>query len=316
MISPVGLRVVFMGTPDFSVAALQALLDSPHEIICVYTQPPRPKGRGQQLQKSPVHTLAESAGIPVRTPASLKKDEVSRQAFIDLKADVAVVAAYGLILPRPVLDAPRYGCLNIHASLLPRWRGASPIQRSIWAGDDETGITIMQMEEGLDTGPMILKRAIPIGAETTTPMLHDALAVLGGEMIGPVLDQLAAQGRLDSEAQDESLTNYAPLLSKDDGRVDWTQDAAQIDRQIRALNPWPGVWTLNADGVRLKIIEADPVIDKSDAGCGSLIDKEGHVACGNGSVLKLQRVQPDNGKPMDVASAINGGYLALGSRLG
>jgi len=315
VISP-GLRVVFMGTPDFSVAALQALLDSPHEIICVYTQPPRPKGRGQQLQKSPVHTLAESAGIPVRTPASLKKDEVSRQAFIDLKADVAVVAAYGLILPRPVLDAPRYGCLNIHASLLPRWRGASPIQRSIWAGDDETGITIMQMEEGLDTGPMILKRAIPIGAETTTPMLHDALAVLGGEMIGPVLDQLAAQGRLDSEAQDESITNYAPLLSKDDGRVDWTQDAAQIDRQIRALNPWPGVWTLNADGVRLKIIEADPVIDKSDAGCGSLIDKEGHVACGNGSVLKLQRVQPDNGKPMDVASAINGGYLALGSRLG
>jgi methionyl-tRNA formyltransferase len=309
------LRIVFMGTPDFSVAALKAIIGSRHHVICVYTQPPRPKGRGQQLQKSPVHLAAEEAGIPVRHPLSLKKDERARQDFIDLKADVAVVAAYGLILPRSVLDAPRFGCINIHASLLPRWRGASPIQRAIWAGDAESGITIMQMEEGLDTGPMIAKRSVSIGPKMTTPMLHDALAEMGGKLIVPVLDTLAAEGKISAEKQDESLTNYAALLSKGDGRVDWSQSAVEIDRQIRALNPWPGVWTMTPDGKRLKILEAELTQETAQEKPGTLCAKDGSVSCGQGAILRLKKIQPDNAKPMDIASSLNGGYLKLGESL-
>lgn len=306
------LRVIFMGTPDFSVAALQAVLDSDHEVICVYTQPPRPKGRGQQLQKSPVQALAELAGVMVRHPKSLKKDEAARKDFIALNADVAVVAAYGLILPKDILEAPKYGCINIHASLLPRWRGASPIQRSILAGDDKSGITIMQMEEGLDTGPIISKEAVRITPAMTTPQLHDALSVMGGGMIVPVLDTLLRDGSVHAEVQDESLTCYAPMLSKDDGRVDWTKTAIEIDRQIRALNPWPGVWTMTGDGRRLKILDAELAGGDSSVP-GTLIDKQGLVVCGKGSVLKLKAIQPDNAKPMDIASAINGKYLSIGA---
>ena len=308
------LRVIFMGTPDFSVAALQAILDSHHDVVCVYTQPPRPKGRGQQLQKSPVHALAESAGIEVRHPKSLKKDPDARQALIDLKADVAVVAAYGLILPKDILDAPKYGCINIHASLLPRWRGASPIQRSIWAGDAESGITIMQMEEGLDTGPMIAKEAVTIGPSMTTPELHDALSEMGGRMIVPVLDILAREGKLAAEVQDESLTCYAPMLSKDDGRVDWKKTASEIDRQIRALNPWPGVWAM-VDGKRLKILAAVPATEAAQGQPGEILDREGRVAVGGGTALILKAIQPENGKAMDLSSALNGGYLTIGTRL-
>lgn len=305
------LKIIFMGTPDFSVAALQALLDSDHEVICVYTQPPRPKGRGHQLQKSPVQDLAESAGILVRHPKSLKKDETSRQEFIALSADVAVVAAYGLILPKDILEAPKYGCINIHASLLPRWRGASPIQRSILAGDAMSGITIMQMEEGLDTGPMISKEAVTITPVMTTPQLHDALSVMGGRMIVPVLDTLAREGKIQAEVQDESLTCYAPMLSKEDGRVAWTKTALEIDRQIRALNPWPGVWTITSEGKRLKILDAEAA-DGGSGSAGTLIDKHGLVVCGDGSALRLKIIQPDNAKPMDVAAAINGKYLGIG----
>ncbi len=305
------LKVVFMGTPDFSVAALQAILDSRHDVICVYTQPPRPKGRGQHLQKSPVHVLAESAGIPVRHPKSLKRDEEARIDFIALQADVAVVAAYGLILPTDILIAPRYGCVNIHASLLPRWRGASPIQRAIWAGDEQTGITLMKMDEGLDTGDMLEKGVISIGPDTTTPDLHERLAQLGGEMIGPFLDRLSIWNQLNGDVQDESATCYAPLLTKEDGMVDWSQDAVAIDRQIRALNPWPGVWTLNAAGLRLKIHAAQPVESTGNEKPGTLIDKAGTIACGNGTFLLLKSVQPENGKAMDAASAINGGYLTV-----
>lgn len=307
------LKIIFMGTPDFSVEALRALLDSHHSVICVYTQPPRPKGRGQHLQKSPVHLLADSASIPVRHPYSLKKDDQARQDLIDLKADVAVVAAYGLILPKDVLEAPKFGCINIHASLLPRWRGASPIQRAIWAGDSQSGITIMQMEEGLDTGPMIAKEAVSITPETTAIVLHDALSFLGGKLIVPVLDRLAAEGRLEAETQNDALTCYAPLLTKEDGRVQWEQGAIEIDRQVRALNPWPGVWTMQ-NGQRLKLLETALSDQTIAAEPGMLIDKTGAVACAGGKVLLLKKIQPDNANPMDVASAINGKYLTPGLR--
>lgn len=310
------LKIIFMGTPDFAVPALEAIIKAGHDVIAVYSQPPRPKGRGRQVQPSPVQALAEAHNIPVFNPVSFKKDSDAVAAFAAHNADIAIVAAYGLILPAAVLDAPRYGCLNIHASLLPRWRGASPIQRAVWAGDEQSGVTIMQMEQGLDTGPMIAKRAIPITPRMTSAQLHDALAVLGGEMIVDVLaglpDDLAAV------AQDNAQAVYAPMLRKEDGRVDWTQDASAIDRQIRALNPWPGVWTVDEQGRRLKILEAIPENggdhDPSPAGC--LIDRDGHVACGNGSRLRLIRIQPDNARPMDVAAAINGQYLHTGLMLG
>jgi methionyl-tRNA formyltransferase len=308
------LKIVFMGTPDFAAAALQAILGTHHEVLCVYSQPPRPKGRGQALQKSPVHEMAEAAGIPVRTPLSFKRDPDVVDEFVALKADIAVVAAYGLILPQSVLDAPRYGCVNIHASILPRWRGASPIQRAIWSGDAETGITLMRMEAGLDTGPIIEIQKTPIGPDTTMPALHDTLKDLGGAMIVPFLERLSLWNKIESTPQDDSLSCYAPLLSKDDGRIDWGLGADAIDRQIRALNPWPGVWTHTAEGVRLKILAAKiDVVDGAHVP-GTILDK-GLIACGEGSALRLIRLQPDNGKPMDAAAAQNGGYLRPGAIL-
>jgi methionyl-tRNA formyltransferase len=208
------------------VPALKSIAQSGHEIVAVYTQPPRPKGRGQHLQKSPVHACADGLGLPVYHPQSFKKDPAACAEFAALGADVAVVAAYGLILPKVVLEAPRYGCINIHASLLPRWRGASPIQRAVWAGDASSGITIMQMEEGLDTGPMMASCAVALDRTTTAVQLHDTLSDLGGEMIVPVLDQL---GQLEKTPQDDLLSVYAPLLKKDDGRVDWAQNCESID---------------------------------------------------------------------------------------
>ncbi|MCB9988149.1 MAG: methionyl-tRNA formyltransferase [Rhodospirillales bacterium] len=303
------LRIAFMGTPDFSVPALEALIDSDHEVVCVYTQPPRPKGRGHQVQPSPVHQVAAEHGIPVYTPRSLKKDEAAQEEFAAHDLDVAVVAAYGLLLPKAVLDAPKYGCLNIHASLLPRWRGAAPIQYAIWDGDTESGITIMQMEEGLDTGPMVEKRSVKIRPITTAQSLHDELSALGAAMIVDVLDELSAKGRLDSELQDDELSTYAPMLTKDDGRVDWTLDAAAIDRQIRALTPWPGVWTETMLGKRIKILEAEPVSERYTEPPGTLADRGGHVVCGNDTVLRLTRIQPESAKAMDVTAAVNGGYV-------
>jgi methionyl-tRNA formyltransferase len=299
------LRIVFMGTPDFSAPALQALIDAGHDVVCVYTQPPRPKGRGQQVQPSPVHALADRNGIPVRTPKSLRKDPRAQEEFAALKPDVAVVAAYGLLLPPAVLRAPLYGCLNIHASLLPRWRGASPIQHAVLHGDDESGVTIMQMEEGLDTGPMIVKRAVKLHARTTARSLHDELSALGAAMIVEVLRN---PGPYASEKQDDSRATYAPLLSKEDGRVDWTKDAAVLDRQVRALNPWPGVWTSN-DGRRLKILEAEDSDETFTEPPGTVVDRIGHIACGGDTGLRLIRVQPENARAMDVAAAINGGHL-------
>ena len=308
------LRIAFMGTPDFSVPALKNLIASRHKVVCVYTQPPRPKGRGQQVQESPVHEAALAAGIEVRTPQNFKKDE-DIAAFMALELDVAVVAAYGLILPKAILDAPVHGCLNIHASLLPRWRGAAPIQRSILEGDHETGITIMQMDVGLDTGPMIKKKIVPIRPSTTAQSLHDMLSAVGSSMIGEVLEDLASNGSLPAEAQPEDGSTYAKMLKKEEGKIDWNKEAAFIDRQIRAFNPWPGTWCEGEKGRRLKILEAVPMPFKSDAPAGTILDEDGVVVCGDGATVKLETIQPENKKPMNAASAYSGGYLASGRTL-
>ncbi|HEY8191733.1 MAG TPA: methionyl-tRNA formyltransferase, partial [Alphaproteobacteria bacterium] len=276
------MKVVFMGTPGFSVPALRALIDGPHDVIAVYSQPPRPKGRGQQVQPSPVHETAAAANIPVVTPKSLRRDDAAQAQFIALDADVAVVAAYGLLLPPGVLAAPRHGCLNIHASLLPRWRGASPIQHAIWKGDAATGISIMQMDEGLDTGAVVAMREIPITTESTAPSLHDELAALGATMITETLARLSTDGRLDAKPQPETGVTYAPLLTKEDGRVNWSQSAHEIDRQIRALNPWPGVWAQTAAGNRFKILAAERTDEIFSASPGTLTDAAGCVSCGVG----------------------------------
>ncbi len=306
------LRIAFMGTPDFSVPALKSIISAGHNVVAVYSQPPRPKGRGQQVQESPVHQAAMAAGIEVHTPLNFKKDE-DIAAFMALELDVAIVAAYGLILPKIILDAPRFGCINIHASLLPRWRGAAPIQRSILEGDSETGITIMQMEEGLDTGPMISKKSVAIRDTTTATSLHDALSALGAGMIGEVLSDLAEKQKIVSTPQPETGFTYAKMLKKEEGRIDWSKPAAFIDRQIRALNPWPGTWA-ELDGRRLKIIEAVPA--SMDAGNqAGLVTNDGVVACGENSALELKIVQPENKKPMGIADAMRGGYVQAGAKL-
>lgn len=311
------LKIIFMGTPDFAVPALEKLIGSQHDVLAVYSQPPRPKGRGQQVQNSPVHDVAARHDIPVFTPRSLKKDEQARREFLMLQADIAIVAAYGLILPRDILEGPKFGCLNIHGSLLPRWRGASPIQHAIWKGDDESGNCIMKMEEGLDTGPVLLRRAVPIRPQTTSSSLYNELGALGAVMIHQVIDNIAATGALPPlTVQDDTLSTYAPLLKKEDGLLDWMQTAQQIDCQIRGLNPWPGVFTFNGKGHRLKILEAIPVDLPCDKPPGTMLDRHGHVSCGNHSVLKLLRVQPDNAKAMDIAAALNGHYAAEGIKFG
>jgi methionyl-tRNA formyltransferase len=302
------LDIVFMGTPHFAVHALNALHAAGHNIVCVYSQPPRPAGRGHKLQNSPVHDRAEALGIPVRHPLSLKKDAAARADFAALKADVAVVAAYGLILPQDVLDAPVYGCINIHASLLPRWRGAAPIERAMLAGDSETGICIMQMEAGLDTGPVLLRGTIPITDITTAAMLHDALAVQGGELIVQVM---AGIDNLIRETQSDDGVTYAKMLTKDDGRIDWNQSAASIERQIRALGMRPGVWCMRGEE-RIKIHAAK--ITDGAGKPGEILDRHLVVACGTGALL-LETVQPQDRKPMDGASYMNGQHLNVGDML-
>ncbi|MCB1681400.1 MAG: methionyl-tRNA formyltransferase [Alphaproteobacteria bacterium] len=301
------LRLSFMGTPDFAVPALDAIYRSHHKVACVYSQPPKPKGRGNKVQPSPVHAFAQERNIPVFTPVSLKKGEAQKE-FAAHQLDVAVVAAYGLILPSEILEAPKYGCLNIHASLLPRWRGASPIQRAIWEGDKYSGVTIMQMDEGLDTGPMIDHTYLPLTDEMTSASLHDALAKIGGDLILKVLDRLAEDGKLKSAPQDDSKTTYAHLLKKEDGKIDWQKDAAAIDRQIRALNPWPGTWTECGER-RFKILSAIRTKQTTKEKPGTIMNRLGEVACGKGTVLKILKLQPDGKQPMDFISALNGGYI-------
>ncbi|WP_306112750.1 MULTISPECIES: methionyl-tRNA formyltransferase [unclassified Roseovarius] len=278
------MRVVFMGSPEFSVPVLDALVDAGHEIACVYCQPPRPAGRGKKDRPTPVQARAEALGLEVRHPVNLKSAE-EQAAFAALNADVAVVVAYGLILPQPVLDAPRRGCLNIHASLLPRWRGAAPIHRAIMAGDAETGICIMQMEAGLDTGPVLLREAVAIGAEETTGQLHDRLSALGATAIIRALSHL---DDLTPDPQPDDGVTYAAKIDKAEARVDWAWTAAEVDRHIRGLSPFPGAWTEVA-GQRVKLLAS-----RLGQGCGApgqVLDDALTIACGRGAVevLRLQR---------------------------
>ncbi len=307
------LRIVFMGTPEFSVGALRALIQSNHDVICVYTQPPRPKGRGQSVQKSPVHMAADDAGIEVRHPINFKNpDDVA--AFENLNADVAVVAAYGLILPKSILNAPKHGCINIHASLLPRWRGAAPIQRSIMAGDVETGITIMQMDVGLDTGPMIAMERTAIDDKTTATSLHDSLSKMGADMIVPVMDELVKSGVLIKTPQPDIGMTYASMLKKEEGHIDWSLPSIQIHRIIRALNPWPSTYAFNQKGQRLKILKTTLCEDIFEKPFGNLCDN-GIMICGDSRGLKLDIIQPENKKPMSIDDAIRGGYVMVGDKL-
>ena len=301
------MRIVFMGTPEFSVTVLEALAAAGHEIACVYTQPPRPAGRGQAERPSPVQARAEAMGLPVRHPKSLRTPEAQAE-FAALAADAAVVVAYGLILPQAVLDAPTRGCLNIHASLLPRWRGAAPIQRAIMAGDAETGVCIMQMEAGLDTGPVLLRRAIPIGAEETAGELHDRLSRLGAKAITEALDRL---GSLKPDPQPDAGVTYAQKIDKAEARLDWTQDAPHIDRQIRGLSPFPGAWTM-IGGKRVKILRSRPA--KGSGAPGTVLSGL-TIACGSGAV-DLTEVQPE-GKPRMTAEAfLRGARIAPGAVIG
>jgi len=308
------LKIIFMGTPDFAVPALSSLIASRHQVVAVYSQPPRPKGRGQHVQESPVHQTARAAGIPVYTPLNFKRDE-DIAIFMGHDADVAIVAAYGLILPPSILSIPRFGCINIHASLLPRWRGAAPIHRAILAGDAMTGVTIMQMEAGLDTGPMIASKSVPIRATTTAQSLHDILAALGASMIKDVVDDLADTKRLPHTPQPDEGVTYAKMLKKDEGIIDWSQDSTQIDRCLRALNPWPGTWAVLSNR-RFKILEGHVLDQTTTHPPGTILNEDGDVACGNASVLKLERLQPENKKPMTFQDALHGGYLAVGQKWG
>ena len=301
------MRIAFMGSPEFAVPALRALHGAGHDIAAVYCQPARPAGRGQAIRRSPVHVEAERLGLPVHTPARLRTDPDAAEAFRRLHLDAAVVAAYGLILPQPMLDAPHRGCLNIHASLLPRWRGAAPIQAAILAGDAETGITIMQMEAGLDSGPMLLRQSVPITADTTTAMLHDALASIGANLI---LDALATSPA--PKPQQAAEATYAAKLSRLDGRIDWRESAAVIDRKIRAFDPWPGTFTSLA-GSPLKILAARP---SSGAGNpGTALDDALTVACGSGAV-RLTRVQLPGRAVLDADAFLRGHPIPPGTVFG
>ncbi len=299
-----------MGSPAFAVPALQALHDAGHTIAAVYSQPPRPAGRGRSVTPSPVHAAALSLGLPVRTPARLRTDAEQHAAFAALDLDAAVVAAYGLILPPAMLDAPRRGCLNIHASLLPRWRGAAPIQAAVLAGDTETGITIMQMDPGLDTGAMLLQGRLPIGPRTIAAELHDSLAALGATLILQTLQNPPA-----ATPQPQEGATYAAKLTRDSGRLDWTQPAAQLDRQVRGLTPWPGTWAMLGHEVLpevLKVLRAEPAAGAGPP--GTVLDSALLVACGEGA-LRLLRVQRPGRAPMDTEALLRGFAIPPGTRL-
>lgn len=297
------MRLAFLGTPAFAVPALRALLDAGHEIAAVYSQPPRPAGRGQKPRRSPVQEMAEAAGLPVRTPRTLR-DPTEQVAFAALEVEAAVVVAYGLILPRAVLEAPPRGCLNIHASLLPRWRGAAPIHRAVMAGDALTGVCIMAMEEGLDTGPVLLREALPIGPAETTGDLHDRLAVLGGRLIVEALRRL---DDLHPEPQPATGVTYAAKIDKAESRIDWTRPAPEVDRLIRGLSPFPGAWT-EARGdrgdERVKLLRSR--LSAGEGPPGTVLPGPGlRVACGTGAV-ELIEIQRAGARAMPVAEALRG----------
>ncbi|MCZ8325179.1 MAG: methionyl-tRNA formyltransferase [Sphingomonadaceae bacterium] len=301
------MRIIFMGTPDFAVPALQALVAAGHQVVAAYTQPPRPGGRrGKELTPTPVHRKAEELGIAVRHPASLKGAE-EQAAFAALGADIAVVAAYGLILPQAVLDAPKYGCLNLHGSLLPRWRGAAPIQRAILAGDAETGVDIMRMEAGLDTGPVLLEGRTPINRKTAGELTGE-LAQIGADLIVRVLADLAAYPEV---PQPDDGVTYAKKIDKAETRLDFAQDAAQVERQVRAFAPAPGAW-FEYQGERCKVLAAD-VVEGSGAP-GEVLDDALTIACASGA-LRPTLVQRAGRPAMATADLLRGWAIAAGAKL-
>lgn len=303
------LNLVFMGSAEFAVPALDALIAAGHRIRAVYAQPPRPAGRGHRERPCPVHARAVERGLPVRTPATLKSHQ-EQQAFAEFDADAAIVAAYGLLLPWPVLTAPRLGCLNIHASLLPRWRGAAPIQRAIEAGDAETGITIMQMDEGLDTGAILARRSIPIPPDATGRTLHDALAAIGAETIVETLAAVAA-GCLSATPQPHDGITYAAKIDRDQGRLDWRESADALARRVRAFDPWPGTWFM-ASNERIKVLAA--TVERDQGTPGTVLDDALLVACGDGA-LRLGRLQRPGRGDVDAAAFLRGYPIAKGTVL-
>ncbi len=311
MVKP--LRIAFMGTPDFVCPTVQSLIDGPHDLVCIYTQPPREKGRHKKLEKTPVHLMAESAGIEVRHPINFKAAE-DVQAFDGLNLDVAIVAAFGMLLPQSVLDAPKFGCINIHPSLLPRWRGPSPIQYAIWQGDAETGVSVMSLEKSMDTGPIIVQERCVIDGVKTFETLNHELWQCGTSLLSECLDNLSQTGMLKSVPQNNEVATYCKLLTKEDGCIDFKQTAIQINCQIRGLNPWPGTWCLDSDGKRFKIIQAVVLNETTNTKAGSFLDN-GKISCGNNTVLQLQKIQPENKKPMNISDALNGGYCKQGDVL-
>jgi methionyl-tRNA formyltransferase len=305
------LRVVFMGTPDFSVPALTEIIAAGHDLLAVYTQPPRPAGRGMVPRKSAVHNFAEEAGIPVFSPRTLR-NVVAQEEFAELGADIAVVAAYGLILPRPILEAPEYGCLNIHASLLPRWRGAAPIQRAIMSGDQESGVVIMRMEEGLDTGPVCMGERVSIGPDMTAGELHDELSLRGAKLIARALAYLP-EGQLKFSPQPKQGVTYASKVMKDEIRINWNRPAHVVHNQIRALSPHPGAWfeaLLAGTAERIKVLRSVVVEGRGEP--GRLLDNQLTIACAENAV-RLTRVQRSGKKPMLGAEFLRGFPLAQGT---
>lgn len=303
------LNIIFAGTPDFAAQHLQAILNSQHNVIAVYTQPDKPAGRGKKLQASPVKQLAEQNNIPVYQPKSLRKEDTQSELKA-LNADVMVVVAYGLILPKAVLDAPRLGCLNVHGSILPRWRGAAPIQRSIWAGDAQTGVTIMQMDEGLDTGDMLHKVYCDILPTETSTSLYNKLAELAPSALIDVLDNLE-NGKFIAEKQDDSQSNYAEKLSKEEAQLDWSLPAVQLERNIRAFNPWPiayfSIEDKDGNAQMLKVYQAE-VLPHQDKPAGTILsaDKNGIQIATVDGVLNLLQLQPAGKKPMSAQDLLNG----------
>ncbi len=300
------MRIAFMGTPDFSVGALRALLSAGHEIAAVYSQPPSRAGRGKKERPSAVHAFAEENGLKVRNPLNFK-DKKDIDDFKELNLDVAVVVAYGLLLPRAILDAPKYGCLNIHASLLPRWRGAAPIHRAVMSGDKETGISIMQMEAGLDTGPVLLEKRIPIAADDTTGTLHDKLSILGAKAIVEALETLPDRKAI---KQPEEGVTYAKKIDKAEAHIDWSESATDVKNHIHGLSPFPGAWS-EVNGERLKILKAE--ITNQSGTAGEKIGEPLVIACGDGAISAKIAQRAGKG-PMDIAALMNGFDVAMGAK--
>jgi methionyl-tRNA formyltransferase len=306
------LRLVFMGTPDFSVPTLAEILSAGHEVAAAYAQPPRPAGRGMAEQASPVQRFAASVGIPVRTPKSLKGADIQR-AFVELGADAAVVVAYGLLLPLPILEAPRLGCLNLHASALPRWRGAAPIQRAIMAGDTETAAAVMRMAEGLDTGPVCLAEPVAIGPDTTAGELHDVLAARGASLMVRALAALE-RGTLDCVAQAETGVTYAAKIDKAEARIDFTRPAREVHNLVRGLSPFPGAWFEAGEGRRERVKVLRTALADGRGAPGELLDERLTVACGEGAV-RLVELQRAGKRPMPASELLRGFALPPGARI-